>query len=138
MFDWILNVLLFIQEWTKKMSKQTILLRIFSSLLSSKFAWSILYTLSHYPASIYLLKVDNRSTRTKVWNMFKVNNKDSKMMPLTSIWCLYRWLWTYLPLCSSISIVNFEQVNAGWDKAFNEFMKSFITGAEIIQLDSYI
>ena len=27
------------------------------------------------PGGIYLLKVNNRNTRTKVWNMFKVNNK---------------------------------------------------------------
>ena len=33
--------------------------------------------------------------------MFKVNNKDTRTMSLTS--------------CSSASIVNFEQVNAGWE-----------------------
>ena len=32
--------------------------------------------------------------------MFKVNNKDN---------------WTYLTLCSSVSIVNFEQVNDDWE-----------------------
>ena len=32
--------------------------------------------------------------------MFKVNNKDARTTPLT-------------PSCSSVSIVNFEQVNAG-------------------------
>ena len=39
------------------------------------------------PVGIYLLKVSSRKTRTKVWNMFKVNNKDAKTMP--SFWCLY-------------------------------------------------
>ena len=34
-----------------------------------------------YPAGIYLLKVNNRNTRKKVWNMFKVNNKDTKTTP---------------------------------------------------------
>ena len=35
--------------------------------------------------------------------MFKVNNKDNR---------------TYFTLCSSVSIVNFEQVNAGWVPSF--------------------
>ena len=30
------------------------------------------------PAGSYLLKVNNRNTRTKLWNVFKVNNKDTK------------------------------------------------------------
>ena len=61
--------------------------------------------------------------------MFKVNNKDTKKTPVsilyppktpekvwkTSFWCLYCSLWTYFTLCSSVSIVNFEQVSAGWE-----------------------
>ena len=38
----------------------------------------------NFPAGIYLLKVNNRNTRTKVWNMFKINNKDSKTTPMAS------------------------------------------------------
>ena len=37
---------------------------------------------SYYPADIYLLKVNNGNTRTKVRNMFKVNNKDTKTAPM--------------------------------------------------------
>ena len=40
-----------------------------------------------------------------VWNMFKVNNKDTRTAPL----------WTYFTPFSSVSIVNFELVNAGWE-----------------------
>ena len=35
--------------------------------------------------------------------MFKVNNKDTRTTPMTSF-----------PPCSTVSIVNFEQVNADW------------------------
>ena len=35
-------------------------------------------------------------------------------LPLASFWCLYCKLWTYFIPCSSVFIVNFEQVNAGW------------------------
>ena len=34
--------------------------------------------------------------------------------PLASFWCLYCYLWTYFTPCSSVSIVNFEHVIAGW------------------------
>ena len=50
----------------------------------------------------------------KVWNMFKTNNKDTRTMPLASCWCLYCWLWTHSNFLSSVSIVNFEHVIAGW------------------------
>ena len=35
-----------------------------------------------YPTGIYLLKVKNKNTRTRCENMFKVNNKDTRTMPL--------------------------------------------------------
>ena len=41
-------------------------------------------TLVTNPVGIYLLKVNNRNTRTKVWNMFKVNNKGTKTTQLAS------------------------------------------------------
>ena len=36
------------------------------------------------------------------------------MASVASLWCLYCYLWTYFTTCSSVSIVNFEQVNADW------------------------
>ena len=36
--------------------------------------------------------------------MFKVSNKDTRTTP------------AYFTLCSSVSVVSFEQVNGGWDK----------------------
>ena len=47
--------------------------------------------------------------------MFKVNNKDVRRTPVTSFWCLYCELRTYFTHFSSVSIVNFEQVNGDWD-----------------------
>ena len=46
------------------------------------------------PAGIYLFKVNNRNTRTRCEICSKL---------------------TYFTPCSSISIVSFEQVNAGWE-----------------------
>ena len=45
--------------------------------------------------------------------MFKVNNKDIVTMWLALLWCLYCLLWTYFTH-SSVSIVHFKEVNAGW------------------------
>ena len=60
-------------------------------------------------AGIYLVKVGNRSME---WNMFKVNNKDTRTTPMP----------TYFTPCSSVFIANFEHVIAGWDwdKVWNE------------------
>ena len=46
--------------------------------------------------------------------MFKVNNKDTRKMPMALQKCLYCQLWTYFIPFLSVSIINFEQVNAGW------------------------
>ena len=50
-------------------------------------------------------------------------NHDSR----ASFWCLYCWLCTNFIICSSASIVNFEQVNAGWDGTWKimTFCKNF-------------
>ena len=45
--------------------------------------------------------------------MFKVNNKDPLGVVLVSL------LLTLNIFCSSVSIVNFEQVNAGWEACPN-------------------
>ena len=47
--------------------------------------------------------------------MFKVNNKETRTTPMALFWCLYCYLWTYFTPCSSVSIVNFEHVNADWE-----------------------
>ena len=48
-----------------------------------------------------------------VLNLLKVNNKDTRLMSLTSFWSPNYYLQTHFPSCSSIfsaSIFNFEQV----------------------------
>ena len=46
----------------------------------------------------------------KVWNMFKVNNKNTRTTSLTSFWRFYCLLWTYFTPFTSVSINDFEQV----------------------------
>ena len=36
---------------------------------------------------------------------------------MTSLWHFYCWLWTYLTAFSSVSIVDFKQVNVSWEAA---------------------
>ena len=61
-----------------------------------------------FPAGVYMLKVNNRNTRTKVWNMSKVNIKDTKTTPMLTLNIFHS------QLCSSVSFVNFEHVIADW------------------------
>ena len=56
------------------------------------------------PDGTYVFKVNNRNTKTAI----KITAS------LTLFWCLCCYLWTYFTSCSSVSIVNFEQANAGW------------------------
>ena len=48
-------------------------------------------------------------------NLFKVKNKDTITTPRDFV-SLLLTLRTDITHCSDISAVNFEQVNAGWDK----------------------
>ena len=51
--------------------------------------------------------------------MFKGNKKDTRNTLIASLWYLYCYLRPYFTPCSSVSIVNFEQVNAGWVNSLN-------------------
>ena len=46
--------------------------------------------------------------------MLEVNHKNTRTTSLTSFWCFYCKLWTYFIPFSSVSIVNFEQINVSW------------------------
>ena len=45
-----------------------------------------------------------------------VKSKYTRMMSITSFWCLYCYLWIYIRHCASASIVHFQQVHAGLDQ----------------------
>ena len=60
-----------------------------------------------YIANIYLLTLNNRNTRNKCKNMFKVNNKNTRTTSITVTWFF-----------SSVSIVDFEKVNVSYIYAF--------------------
>ena len=75
-----------------------------------------LYILSQ---QYYISKVSNTVIENKLWNMFMCNKKDTRTTPIASFWCLYCYLWTYFTPWSTVSIVNFEQVNASWINSLN-------------------
>ena len=73
--------------------------------------------------------------------MFKAKNRNTRMTSVTLSWCLC-YFWTYLTRCLSISIIDFEQVNAGRNTT-NEteaLKKSYISLLKIYLcvLESYI
>ena len=57
------------------------------------------------PAKVCLFKVNNKN---KVWNMFTVNNKDTRKTPFTSLWCLHSSA-VFTPYSCAL-VANFEQV----------------------------
>ena len=58
-----------------------------------------------YPASICMLKVNNRNTRSSCETCSKLTIKTPER-------CY--WRQTYFTPSSSVSIINFDRVNAGW------------------------
>ena len=84
--------------------------------------WAAINT---FPAGNYMFKVNNRDTTTMVWNMFKVNNKDTKRRHWRRFRVFIINFEHILHLCSIISIVKFEQVNAGWVVILIQMSESF-------------
>ena len=86
-----------------KLVKKTIMVCfIFSYILSQHF----------YLAGDYMFKVNIRNTRARCEILSKLKIKTSKWRAF--FWCLYCYFWTYFIYCSSVSIVDFEQINASW------------------------
>ena len=65
--------------------------------------------------AIYLFNFNNRNTKNKVWNLFKVNNKDIR----TTYW------WTNFAPCSCVSIVDFKELNAHWKRIILKILTKF-------------
>ena len=59
--------------------------------------------------NIYLFKVNSRNTRKR--NIFKIHNKNTRTMSLMASEFFHNFF--------KVSIVDFEQVNVGWDKLNN-------------------
>ena len=48
-----------------------------------------MFYLHSLSANIYFFKVNNKKHWKNVWNNFKVNNQNTRMMPFTWFWCFY-------------------------------------------------
>ena len=49
-----------------------------------------------------------------VWHVFWLHNKDTRATPMSSFWYLYCQCWACFAFCSTVSVVDFKQVYAGW------------------------
>ena len=76
------------------------------------------YVEDDIPSGNYMLKINNRNTRTRCEICSKLTIKI-----MASFWCLC-FLWTYFTPSSSVSIVNFETVNAGWEDVISSWLTS--------------
>ena len=67
-------------------------------------------------------------TLEKVWNMFKVNIKDTRTTPGVVLILILNISFTP---CSTVSIANFEHVNANWDKSTANETKRQLTRCRV-------
>ena len=58
----------------------------------------------------------------KVWNQFKENNKDVRATSNEAALVSLLLIWTYFTHCSGVSIVDFEQVSAGWEYIYGVYL----------------
>ena len=65
--------------------------------------------------SNYMLKVNFKSIKKTLWNLFQVNNKDTRTMSFFIVLVSLFVLWTYFTSWSRILMIAFEQVKAGWN-----------------------
>ena len=57
-----------------------------------------------YPNIHLLVQSQRWEHQENVWNLFKVNNKDTRTTSMTSFWCLYDWFCTDFINCSGVSL----------------------------------
>ena len=76
--------------------------------LEFEIEFSFYVSLKLNPASNFMFKVNNINTIRRC----EICSKLTIKIPERHLWYLYSQLWTYFTPCSSVSIVNFEQVNA--------------------------
>ena len=60
-----------------------------------------------------VVQIQQWKHQNNVWNLFKVNNKDSRTTWTKSFWCLYCQLGIEFTHCSGVFVVDFELVNTG-------------------------
>ena len=77
------------------------------------------------PVGNYMFKINNKNTRTRHEICSKLTIKTTERRQWRRSGCLYCQLWTYSMPCSSVSIVNFEQANAGWEAKLSKLTKFF-------------
>ena len=69
---------------------------------------------------MFKVKFTNTRTRCEICSELTIKT-------LVSLWCLYCQLWTYFIPCSSVSIVNCEQLNACCIAAYLWFFVMYCT-----------
>ena len=112
---------LYFQEWKWKPGKKCWCKHYYRDLGTDKYNFLKLY-MFFYRLSKFIMNM--RQGTTIRWCMRKTSKHTQlglSLQPvptadrsLKSFWCLYYYLWTYFVTCSSVFIVDFEQVNAGW------------------------
>ena len=111
--QWILSIIIF-HAILRKFSEKSLSKPFTKDILSLSIYF---YRRMMILADIFLLKVNNRNTKTRCEICSKLTIKNTRMTSIASFCCFYCSLWAYFTPCSSVSTVNFEHVIAGWDES---------------------
>ena len=70
-----------------------------------------------------------------MWNVFKVNNKNTRTMPLASFWCISCYPWTHFTSYSIVSIANFEHAIADWGM---KWIRQSVTAWKVSEFEVHV
>ena len=66
----------------------------------------------HYVSQNLLIESQQWKHQNNVWNLSKVNNKNTRMASVTPFWCRYWQLWTDFAFFSSWNAIAYSKLHA--------------------------
>ena len=126
----LMSFMKFFTEDLRKSASDLLLVQSQSWRLQNKFSWRfqvfLLLALSNIPRRYLLVQSQQWKLQNNMQRLFKGNNKDTRTKSVTSFLCLYCKSLNLFIHCSSISIVDIEQVNISWVNTGSKLVTSFL------------
>ena len=126
----LMSFMKFFTEDLRKSASDLLLVQSQSWRLQNKFSWRfqvfLLLALSNIPRRYLLVQSQQWKLQNNMQRLFKGNNKDTRTKSVTLFLCLYCKSLNLFIHCSSISIVDIEQVNISWVNTVSKLVTSFL------------
>ena len=89
-----------------------------------------------YPNEHLLVQSQQQKHQKKMYNMFRVNTRDTRTTSIISFWCPYCQLLAYFTPFSRVSIADFEHIFVCWDVC--DLMNECIQGNRVLIFSQFV